>query len=130
VAGIELPLALVALGPEPNELARWRIDPAASTAVVRVEGALLPTRPGVATADVLRRLVETQLIAYADLSEAADECVPVRYAWRRDWREALAEELGPLLPTAQIAVVIESASSVPLIAREPAATIMENGRDQ
>lgn len=103
VASFTKEVALVSLNPElAGELERWRLPPHAQTARFTVlSSGLLPVTtdpdaPGVVERRAaILRFVEENLWVFVDVSErqVAGRSVPIRWHWRRDWRESL-ESLG------------------------------------
>ena len=115
-----------------------RIDPAARTALLQVSSTgVIPSATdenpeGAAERAelALRALLDEELHVFADFAEQVDGRVPVRFAWRRDWREALSEALGVPLAQARLEIALVSEATVPLIERGPAATIRGDDDDQ
>lgn len=132
--GVSREIALICLDPErAGELARWQLPAHGQLARFTIEtSGLIPVNadPGspavVERFNAIRRFVEENLMVFVDLSDlppaGEGRTVPVRWSWRRDWRQSL-DSLG--LDTAQVGdraeldVRLDSETEILLETEEP-----------
>lgn len=132
-------VALVCLVPErAGELGRWMLPAHAQNARFSIlTSGLVPAHADPGSAAVLerfaaiRRFVEENLRVYVDVAELAEGSreVPVRWTWRKDWREAeeLGLEEGAVGAFEELEVHLESEGVVLLEERERIASEEESG---
>jgi len=127
---VEREIAVVCMSPEQqSELSRWSLPPATGTARFRIRTRGILPASAESGSEAVRersaavvRFVEENLDVFVDIAdrEPGGRQVPVRHAWRSDWREALALDLDALAGKVDLWVELETDAEVLLIERKQA----------
>jgi diadenylate cyclase len=127
IGSIAKEIALVSLDPKrTGELQRWALPPNGHSARFAIEtSGLIPLNADPASPAMIerfgtiRRFVEDNLCVFVDVAEISPETegrsAPIRWTWRRDWRESLESlklEGGTLGDREQLDVRLESDAEV------------------